>query len=332
MAPPLHWYQKIHDLVHDLPSLLIEPIQRIPRYKLMLTVRRQYPTFFLFFLLFSLPVRASHSRVLTTNLSHEQDIIKHTNQEHPDYYNLKEAEQVIEHILAEMNLAAKFSNNRRKILDIEYMFNGDVVRASWRRSVEAFVRLFACLLKSATRCGHNSATQNLLDWADNRRYVQSADIRAITQHLQKERRQLVDVRIWLFSDRIIIGQLKEEYFEGEPEYHLIASMDLFDVHVEVSHERQKDDKTAERTFLTRVHALDLLLIPCVRGCVCVWLSNVSVPPSNLPCEQRLHGHLRPRARAAHVAGAYQQAQDTVARRVAQDEVRAYVHVCTSVSV
>ena len=270
MAPPLHWYQKIHDLVHDLPSLLIEPIQRIPRYKLMLTVRRQYPTFFLFFLLFSLPVRASHSRVLTTNLSHEQDIIKHTNQEHPDYYNLKEAEQVIEHILAEMNLAAKFSNNRRKILDIEYMFNGDVVRASWRRSVEAFVRLFACLLKSATRCGHNSAKQNLLDWADNRRYVQSADIRAITQHLQKERRQLVDVRIWLFSDRIIIGQLKEEYFEGEPEYHLIASMDLFDVHVEVSHERQKDDKTAERTFLTRVHALDLLLIPCVRvrGCVC----------------------------------------------------------------
>lgn len=148
MAPPLHWYQKIHDLVHDLPSLLIEPIQRIPRYKLMLTVRRQYPTFFLFFFLFSLPVRASHSRVLTTNLSHEQDIIKHTNQEHPDYYNLKEAEQVIEHILAEMNLAAKFSNNRRKILDIEYMFNGDVVRASWRRSVEAFVCLFAQVCNS----------------------------------------------------------------------------------------------------------------------------------------------------------------------------------------
>eukprot|EP01094_Clydonella_sp_ATCC50884_P018791 TRINITY_DN3540_c0_g5_i1.p1 TRINITY_DN3540_c0_g5~~TRINITY_DN3540_c0_g5_i1.p1 ORF type:complete len:601 (+),score=197.16 TRINITY_DN3540_c0_g5_i1:274-2076(+) len=147
------------DIVMNLASLLIMPIQRIPRYSLLL-----------------------------------RDIIKDTSEEHPDYEDLCIALEHVEALAKGMNRAAKITNNTRKLLDIENMFNGQL----W-----------------------------LLDAGDKRKYVQSAEVR-----IMQNKKMLDDIKLWLFSDSLAIGALKDEYVEGEPEYDLVMRLDLMSINAE----------------------------------------------------------------------------------------------------
>lgn len=74
-----------------LPSYLILPIQRIPRYRLLL-----------------------------------QDLIKHTEKDHPDYANLNKALESILQVADHLNAAMKGIDATNEIIKIQNMFNSDV--------------------------------------------------------------------------------------------------------------------------------------------------------------------------------------------------------------
>jgi hypothetical protein len=186
--------------------------------------------------------------------------------------------------------------------------------------------LLISLSLSLSLTGDDCINQNLLDWADNRRYVQSADVKGLLIHQQKERKPLgEDLRIWLFSDRIIIGQLKEEYYEGEPEFTLIDSMDLLDVHVELLKEKKdKEDKADRMSHCTALvlfvivasrlaESLTLLLLVRWQCVLVIRFSFIPVPTSHVTRDTCVHGALFPRAGATHVDGVDQQEQDADAR-------------------
>ena len=73
-----------------------------------------------------------------------QDIIKDTPEEHPDYEDLCRGLEEVERLAKGMNRAAKMTNNTRKILDIENMFNGDLVRFCSCVSVVVFSYVHVC--------------------------------------------------------------------------------------------------------------------------------------------------------------------------------------------
>ena len=57
--------------------------------------------------------------------------------------------------------------------------------------------------------------------------MQSADVEVIIGKKLHE-----DARLWLFSDVVVLGQLKDEFVEGEPEYNLLVRVDLININVE----------------------------------------------------------------------------------------------------
>lgn len=85
-----------------LDSLLLMPIQRIPRYNLLL-----------------------------------QDLLKHTPETHPDYANLREATDGMRMVAEYLNENVRRIENERKLVEIEIMFGGEpVVRGRCVEAVE----------------------------------------------------------------------------------------------------------------------------------------------------------------------------------------------------
>lgn len=78
-SPPLQ-KQKDTNNILDLPSLLIMPIQRIPRYKMLLEVRIAVPALY-------------HANVIITDMNNDglQQVVKFTPETHHDYKALTNA-------------------------------------------------------------------------------------------------------------------------------------------------------------------------------------------------------------------------------------------------
>jgi hypothetical protein len=78
----------------NLESLLITPVQRIPRYNLLLQVRQLSPPF----------VAACDAlRVIVHSVHHVQDLIKNTDATHPDYDDLCKALALMKDVSQHIN-------------------------------------------------------------------------------------------------------------------------------------------------------------------------------------------------------------------------------------
>ncbi|EGG21666.1 pleckstrin domain-containing protein [Cavenderia fasciculata] len=83
----------------DLRSYLIQPVQRITRYHMLL-----------------------------------DELLKHTDASHPDYGNLADALDKMKRVTSEANEAIKRSENRAKVMEIQKMFVGDIDIVAAHRS------------------------------------------------------------------------------------------------------------------------------------------------------------------------------------------------------
>lgn len=84
--------KKCHDIEHrGLEDYLIRPVQRIPRYYLLL-----------------------------------QDLVKHTSKDHPDYANLASAAQKVQSVAEYMNVKKREAENIMKVTEIQEMIEGDI--------------------------------------------------------------------------------------------------------------------------------------------------------------------------------------------------------------
>lgn len=83
--------KRSHDIEHrGLEDYLIRPVQRIPRYYLLL-----------------------------------QDLVKHTSKDHPDYANLFAAAQKVQAVAEYMNVKKKEAENIMKVTEIQEMIDGE---------------------------------------------------------------------------------------------------------------------------------------------------------------------------------------------------------------
>lgn len=83
--------KKCHDIEHrGLEDYLIRPVQRIPRYYLLL-----------------------------------QDLVKHTSKDHPDYANLFSAAQKVQAVAEYMNIKKREAENIMKVTEIQEMIDGE---------------------------------------------------------------------------------------------------------------------------------------------------------------------------------------------------------------
>lgn len=84
--------KKCHDIEHrGLEDYLIRPVQRVPRYYLLL-----------------------------------QDLVKHTSKDHPDYANLASAAQKVQSVAEYMNIKKREAENIMKVTEIQEMIEGDI--------------------------------------------------------------------------------------------------------------------------------------------------------------------------------------------------------------
>jgi hypothetical protein len=84
--------KKCHDIEHrGIEDYLIRPVQRIPRYYLLL-----------------------------------QDLVKHTSKDHPDYANLASAAQKVQAVAEYVNGKKREAENIMKVTEIQEMIDGDI--------------------------------------------------------------------------------------------------------------------------------------------------------------------------------------------------------------
>eukprot|EP00026_Physarum_polycephalum_P003301 Phypoly_transcript_03311.p1 GENE.Phypoly_transcript_03311~~Phypoly_transcript_03311.p1 ORF type:complete len:722 (+),score=144.11 Phypoly_transcript_03311:157-2322(+) len=84
--------KKCHDIEHrGIEDYLIRPVQRIPRYYLLL-----------------------------------QDLVKHTSKDHPDYANLASAAQKVQAVAEYMNGKKREAENIMKVTEVQEMIEGDI--------------------------------------------------------------------------------------------------------------------------------------------------------------------------------------------------------------
>jgi hypothetical protein len=84
--------KKCHDIEHrGIEDYLIRPVQRIPRYYLLL-----------------------------------QDLVKHTSKDHPDYANLASAAQKVQAVAEYMNDKKREAENIMKVTEVQEMIEGDI--------------------------------------------------------------------------------------------------------------------------------------------------------------------------------------------------------------
>jgi len=76
----------------SLESLLITPVQRIPRYNLLLQVLPTLPRSW-----------HDHALCLIASIKKKKDLIKHTEPSHPDYENLCKALNLMKNVSEHIN-------------------------------------------------------------------------------------------------------------------------------------------------------------------------------------------------------------------------------------
>lgn len=132
--------QKLRDEVKlDLLALLIQPVQRIPRYRLLLEVCKiAFLLLFIYSFLFFLP-----SSFLL------KDLIKKTDEKHSDYSDLKKASIEVASIAGDVDKQMDKQENLIKLCKIKSSFVGNVPKVNFSLFLFSF---FFSLFSFVFRC------------------------------------------------------------------------------------------------------------------------------------------------------------------------------------